>query len=72
MPQTPWMDTGVLIAILLPLLILQVVLLVAALYDLTRPDRRVRGESKIMWALIVIFVSTIGPILYFLVGREPE
>ena len=66
------MDTGVLIAILLPLLILQVVLLVAALYDLTRPDRRVRGESKIMWALIVIFVSTIGPILYFLVGREPE
>ena len=66
------MDTRVLIAILLPLLILQVVLLVAALYDLTRPDRRVRGESKIMWALIVIFVSTIGPILYFLVGREPE
>ena len=66
------MDTGALIAILLPLLILQLVLLVAALYDLTRPDRRVRGESKVMWALIVIFVTTIGPILYFLIGREPE
>jgi hypothetical protein len=60
------------VAILLPLIILQLVLLIAALYDLTRPGRRVRGDSKAMWALIVIFVSTIGPILYFLVGREPE
>ena len=66
------MDPTGLIAILLPLIIVQVILLVAALYDLTRPGRRVRGDSKAMWALIVIFVSTIGPILYFLVGREPE
>lgn len=66
------MDTGTLIAVLLPLVILQLILLVAALYDLTRPNRRVKGDSKAMWALIVIFVSTIGPILYFLVGREPE
>ena len=66
------MDAGAIFAILLPLIILQVILLVAALYDLTRPDRRVRGDSKAVWALIVIFVSTIGPILYFLVGREPE
>jgi hypothetical protein len=66
------MDTGTLIAVLAPLLILQLVLLVAALYDLTRPNRRVKGDSKVMWALIIIFVSTIGPILYFLAGREPE
>jgi Phospholipase_D-nuclease N-terminal len=66
------MDVSGLFAILLPIIILQLVLLVAALYDLTRPDRRVRGDSKVVWALIVIFVSTIGPILYFLVGREPE
>ena len=66
------MDPGALIAILLPVIILQLVLLVAALYDLTRPGRRVRGDSKVVWALIVIFVSTIGPILYFRVGREPE
>ena len=66
------MDTGTLIAVLLPLVILQLILLVAALYDLTRPNRRVKGDSKAVWALIIIFVSTIGPILYFLVGREPE
>ena len=66
------MDNGTLIAVLAPLIILDVVLIVAALYDLTRPNRRVRGDSKVVWALIVIFVSTIGPILYFLAGREPE
>ena len=66
------MDTGVLIAVLLPLIIVEVVLLVVALYDLTRPNRRVRGDSKVVWALVIIFVATIGPILYFLAGREPE
>jgi hypothetical protein len=66
------MDTGVVIAVLAPLIILDIILIAAALYDLTRPDRRVRGDSKVVWALIVIFVSTIGPILYFLAGREPE
>ena len=66
------MDTGVLIAVLLPLIIVEVVLLVAALYDLTRPNRRVKGDNKVVWALIIIFVATIGPILYFLAGREPE
>ena len=66
------MDATGLIAVLAPLLILQVILLVVALYDLTRPSRRVRGDNKVVWALIVIFVSTIGPLLYFLVGREQE
>ena len=66
------MDNGVLIAVLLPLIIVEVVLLVAALYDLTRPNRQVKGDNKVVWALIIIFVATIGPILYFLAGREPE
>ena len=66
------MDVGGLVAIVLPLLVLEIVLVVAALYDLTRPGRRVRGDNKAVWALINILDSTIGPILYSLVGREPE
>ncbi len=66
------MDTGLLITVLLPLIIVEVVLLVAALFDLTRPNRRVKSDNKVVWALIIIFVATIGPILYFLAGREPE
>ena len=61
---------GPLLALVLPLIVLQVVLLVAALVDLTRADRRVRGDNKLVWALIIIFVSLFGPLLYFLIGRE--
>jgi hypothetical protein len=61
---------GSFFAILIPIILIQLGLLVWALYDLTRPARRVKGDSKVVWALIIIFVNLIGPILYFLVGRE--
>ncbi len=63
-------DFGTFFAILIPILVIQLGLLVWALYDLTRPGRKVKGDSKVVWALIIIFISFIGPILYFLVGRE--
>ena len=63
-------DFSGLVALLVPVLVIQLGLLVWALYDLTRPDRRVKGDSKVVWALIIIFINVIGPILYFLVGRE--
>mgnify|MGYP001563687723 CR=1 FL=1 len=56
--------------VLVPVLVIQLGLLVWALYDLTRPGRKVKGDSKVVWALIIIFVNLVGPILYFLVGRE--
>ena len=61
---------GTFFAVLIPILVIQFGLLVWALYDLTRPARMVKGDSKVVWALIIIFVSFVGPILYFLVGRE--
>jgi hypothetical protein len=61
---------GSFFAILIPIILIQLGLLVWALYDLTRPARNVKGDSKVVWALIIIFVNLIGPILYFLVGRE--
>jgi hypothetical protein len=57
-------------ALLAPIVVLQLGLMVAALIDLDRSDRRVRGGSKLVWALIVVFVNVIGPIVYFLAGRE--
>jgi hypothetical protein len=57
-------------ALLLPLIALQLGLLIFALVDLTRPGRRVRGDNKVVWALIIIFISLFGPLLYFLIGRE--
>jgi hypothetical protein len=63
-------DFGAFFAILIPIFVIQLGLLIWALYDLTRPGRRVKGDSKVVWALIIIFINIIGPILYFLVGRE--
>ena len=64
------MAVNTLLLLILPLIVLQVELLIAALIDLTRNERQVRGGNKLIWALIIIFVSLFGPLLYFLIGRE--
>ena len=64
-------DTQVLLLVL-PIVLIEVGLLIFALRDLLKPERRVRGESKLMWGLIIVFISLIGPILYFVVGRREE
>ncbi len=64
------MNLEELLPLLVPIIVIQLGLLVWALYDLTRPGRRVKGDSKVVWALIIIFINLVGPILYFLVGRE--
>ena len=64
------MNVETLVLVLVPIIVIQLGLLVWALYDLTRPERRVKGDSKVVWALIIIFINLLGPILYFLVGRE--
>jgi uncharacterized membrane protein YbhN (UPF0104 family) len=47
-------------------------LLVLALVDLLKRPARVwdeAGHNQLVWALVVIFVGFIGPILYLLVAR---
>jgi hypothetical protein len=53
---------------IIPIALIQLGLLVAALIDLARRERT-RGP-KWMWAAIIVLVSFIGPILYFMLGRE--
>jgi len=62
-------DAG-LFLLLLPILVIQVGLMLFALWDITRPERRVRGDSKVMWGLIVVLIGLLGPIIYLAVGRE--
>lgn len=54
-----------------PLFILQLVLTVLALVDLSR-RKHVRYLPKAAWAAISIVVATIGPIVYFVIGRGEE
>lgn len=50
------------------------VMLVMALVDLVRRPADVwteSGQNQLVWALIVIFVAFLGPLLYLLIAR-PE
>jgi len=58
-----------LVLLLLPLIVLQLALMVAALWDLAHRER-VRGGNKLVWVLVVLLINTIGPLAYFLFGRE--
>ncbi len=54
------------------LIIVQAVLYVVALVDLARrPVDGVVGSSKWVWLAVILLVSTLGPILYLVVGRSP-
>lgn len=59
-----------LILIMVPVLLLQLILMIVALVDLIRREAERVNGPKWLWALIVILVNFIGPILYFIIGRK--
>ena len=64
------MNLDEILPFLIPLVLLQLGLLAVGLYDLTRPDRRVRGGNKLVWGIVIVFGQLLGPLMYFLFGRE--
>ena len=54
--------------LLIPLIVIQLALMIVALVDILKREKT-RGP-KWLWVLIVVFGEMIGPILYFVVGRE--
>ena len=64
------LKTEQILALLAPIVIIQLGLMIAALYDLEREERRVRGGSKLVWGFVIVFVNIIGPLIYFVAGRE--
>lgn len=57
--------------ILIPLVLLQLVLLVTAIMHLVKNDRLTQ-QNKLIWALVIIFVNIIGPIIYLIFGRKED
>ena len=57
--------------IILPLGVIELGLLAFALNDLIK-RKKVKGGNKWVWAAAVVFISLIGPIVYFVLGREEE
>lgn len=54
--------------LLAPLVLIALVLTVVALVDLVRRPT-VRG-NKVLWAIVIVVVGTVGPITYFVFGRK--
>ena len=53
---------------LIPVIIIQLGLMVFALVDLVRRERT-KGP-KWMWAIIIVAVNIIGPVVYLLAGKD--
>ena len=56
---------------LIPLIIAQLALGITALVHVLKHPHY-RFGSKIMWAVIVLLVNMIGPIVYFVFGRGED
>ncbi|MDP4083597.1 MAG: PLDc N-terminal domain-containing protein [Bacillota bacterium] len=54
--------------LLAPIIIIQLILLVVALIDLVKIEKT--NGPKWLWAIIIIVVNIIGPVLYFVIGRR--
>jgi NADH:ubiquinone oxidoreductase subunit 2 (subunit N) len=58
------------LAVLLPIIIIQLILLVVALIDLIRSEKT--NGPKWVWVLVIVFINIIGPIIYFIFGRRNQ
>lgn len=56
------------IPLLIPIIILQFGLMIAALIDLVKREKT-KGP-KWVWILVIVLVNLFGPIVYFVAGRE--
>lgn len=57
--------------LLLPLIATQLLFQVISLFSLIRSSG-VRRWNKTAWALIILLMGILGPVLYWTLGREAE
>jgi len=56
---------------LLPLAVIQIGLMVAALIHIFRHHTYKTG-NRVLWVILSVCLNTIGPILYFTIGRSDD
>lgn len=61
-------DWGTIIPLIVPILVLHLLLLLIALIDLYR--RRAIVKYPVVWAIVIVLLNTLGPILYLTIGRK--
>lgn len=63
-------DIGQLLLLLSPIIILELALVIYALWDLIKRENT-KGP-KWLWVIVILFVNFVGPIIYLVIGREDE
>ena len=53
-----------------PILVLQLILMIIALVSCIREVKT--NGPKWLWIPIILFISLIGPVLYFVIGRRND
>ncbi len=56
---------------LIPLAVLQLSLMIAALVSILKHEKYKTG-NRALWLVVSLLVSIIGPVLYFALGKEEE
>lgn len=56
---------------IIPLIVLQFGLMIAALVSIFK-HKTYKTGSRAVWVVITLLVSIVGPILYFVLGKEEE
>jgi hypothetical protein len=59
-----------LLAVLAPIVLIDLAMVIYSIVDLYKPDRRVAGGNKLVWLLIILLIGTLGWIIYLLIGRD--
>jgi uncharacterized sodium:solute symporter family permease YidK len=62
------LDLIAFLPIVLPVVLVGMLLVLIALFDLYR-HRKTR-KNVLIWTLVILFANTLGPILYFVIGRK--
>ena len=58
-------------SLIIPIIIMQLILQAASLISLVRSEGVQRG-NKMIWAIIIVLFSYLGPVLYWTLGREAQ
>ncbi|WP_141433097.1 PLD nuclease N-terminal domain-containing protein [Bacillus sp. 03113] len=56
--------------IVAPIIVLQLILMISALLSLVK--QRETNGPKWLWTIVIVFLTTFGPILYFIIGRKKD
>lgn len=64
------LELSTILPLLIPILLVQIALIAAALWDLYHREKT-RGP-KLAWVFVILFINIIGPIVYFIFGRDNE